>query len=336
MNTSEHTVPAEAGAARAVKGDSEGGTGREVGGAAPSGPARPQPTHPRDRVPRPVKRAVYAALARSGLPAQRARMLPGFLIVGAQRAGTTSMSRTLSAHPAVFHSVLHQEVHYFDNAYHRGLAWYRGHFPLLARARRAAHAVGAEPVAFESSPYYMLHPLAAERINRDLPGVKLLVLLRDPVERSYSGHAHETALGYETESFERALELEEGRLAGEAEKIVANPRYYSYSHQHHAYRLRGQYAEQLISLEKAFGRERIYVVDSGDFFTDPGRVYDGVLEFLGLPHVGYPEFRQRNARLRPAPMPKAVRQALEEHYRAHNERLAEWLGREPSWCRRSP
>jgi hypothetical protein len=260
-------------------------------------------------------------------------MLPSFLIVGAQRAGTTSMSRTLSAHPAVFHPVLHQEVHYFDNAYDRGMAWYRSHFPLRVRARIAARAAGVAPMAFESSPYYMMHPLAAERINRDLPGVKLLVLLRDPVERSYSGHAHETALGFEAEPYPRAIELEASRLAGEAEKIAANPHYYSYSHQHHAYRLRGHYAEQLQNLEKVFGRDRIHVVDSGEFFTDPARIYDGVLDFLGLPHAEYPEFKQRNARPRSAPIPPAVREELEDYFRPHDQRLAEWLGREPSWCR---
>src|ERR1700690_451840 len=104
----------------------------------------------RDRIPRPAKRATYSALVASGLPTYWARMRPGFLIVGAQRAGTTSMSRTLSAHPAVFHPVLHQEVHYFDNAYDRGMAWYRSHFPVTARARVAARAASAAPVAFES------------------------------------------------------------------------------------------------------------------------------------------------------------------------------------------
>lgn len=81
--------------------------------------------------------------------------------------------------------------------------------------------------------------LVAERISRDLPGVKLLVLLRDPVERAYSGHAHEISLGFETEPFERALELEPGRLEGEVERILAGPAYISRSHQHHAYHARG-------------------------------------------------------------------------------------------------
>jgi hypothetical protein len=276
-----------------------------------------------------ARRAGRLSLLLARMPAAGAGMLPGFLIVGGQRCGTTSMTRALSEHPAVF-AALRREVHYFDGAYDRGIAWYRSHFPLRAFARLATWSAGAPPVAFESSPYYMFHPLAAERISRDLPGVKLLVLLRDPVERAYSAHAHETYLGYETESFERALELESSRLEGEAERIVADPAYNSRSHQHHAYRARGEYAGQLERLERIFGRERIHVVDSDAFFADPVPVYDGVLEFLGLPCSFRPVFKRRNSRSR-APMTREVRATLEEHYRPHDERLARWLGHEPGW-----
>jgi len=279
-----------------------------------------------------LKQGARLTLVTARRPTSRARILPGFLIVGAQRCGTTSMSRTLDEHPAVFSAVLHEEVHFFDVSYRRGLSWYRSHFPLLAAARRSARASGVEPVSFESSPYYMFHPLAPERIARDLPRVRLLVLLRDPVERAYSGHAHEVAHGFETEPFEAALELEPARLDGQAERIAADPGYFSYSHQHHSYVARGQYVEQLERLERHFGRDRLHVVDSGDFFTDPEAVYDGVLAFLGLPNRGYPAFKRRNARPR-APMSETVRTALEEHYRPYDERLAAWLGHEPSWRR---
>jgi hypothetical protein len=297
-------------------------------------PARNWPGYVRDpkSLNPALKQAARLSLVAARVPTSRARILPSFLIVGAQRCGTTSMSRTLDEHPAVFSAVLHEEVHFFDVSYRRGLSWYRSHFPLLAAARRAARAAGVEPVSFESSPYYMFHPLAAERIAKDLPGVRLLVLLRDPVERAYSGHAHEVAHGFEAEPFEAALELEPARLAGQDERIAADPDYFSYSHQHHSYVARGQYVEQLERLEQHFGRDRLHVVDSGDFFADPEAVYDGALAFLRLPNRGYPAFKRRNARPR-APMSGKVRTELEEHYRPYDERLAAWLGREPSWRR---
>jgi hypothetical protein len=280
-----------------------------------------------------ARRTAHWGLVTAGRPIYRARMLPGFLIVGAERCGTSSMYEVLSWHPAVFSAILpRKEVHYFDYNYARPLSWYQCHFPLRARAALAARSTGVAPVAFEASPSYMCHPLAPERIARDLPAVKLIVMLRDPVARAYSSHTMRAGWGVETEPFERALELEDSRLAGEAERMAADPSYAGYNWRHFAYRARGQYAEQLEQLGRLVGRDRIHVIDSEEFFTSPGRVYDQVLDFLGLPHVGYPAFDPPRTRSRP-PMSDSVRKALEEHYRSYDERLAAWLGHEPSWRR---
>ncbi len=271
-------------------------------------------------------------LTTAGRPLHGARMLPGFMIAGAERCGTTSLFGILRQHPAVFNGTLpRKEVHFFDNKYGRGLAWYQCHFPLTARARLAARGAGG-PVAFEATANYMFHPLAPKRIDCDLPGVRLIVMVRDPVERAYSAHAHQVGFGYETESFERALELEDARLDGEVDRIIADPSYESFSFDHHTYRARGHYADQLDHLERVFGRDRILVIDSGDFFADPGPCYDSVLDFLHLPQRGRPAFTPRNARAR-SPMPDSLRAALEEHFRPYDERLSAWLGRTPSWRR---
>jgi hypothetical protein len=287
----------------------------------------------RSAAPPAVKRVAQTVSLATGRLTSGARVLPDFLVAGGQRCGTTSMYRALSAHPAALKPVLHKGVHYFDTGYDHGPGWYRAHFPLRVTARQVERRTGISPLAFESAPYYLCHPLAAERIARDLPGVRLIVLVRDPVERAYSAHAHELARGFETEeSFERALDLEESRLAGEAEKIVADPSYNSHSHQHHAYLDRGRYVDYLERLEKLFGRDRLYVVDSHEFFADPEPVYDGVLEFLGLPRRGHPSFERHNARRR-SPMPEALRTRLMDHFEPYDVRLAEWLGRTPSWRR---
>jgi hypothetical protein len=286
----------------------------------------------RSSLPAPLQRAARQVTTRFGQLTAGARMTPSFLIVGAQRCGTTSMYKTLSANPAVLPAVLHKGVHYFDTGYGRGMGWYRGHFPLEATARRVEKRTGVRPITGESSPYYMFHPLAGERIAADLPGVRLLVLLRDPVERAYSAHAHELARGFETEPFERALQLEEERTAGEEERLIGDPAYRSYHHQHNAYTARGRYAEQLARLEKAVGRDRLHVVDSGDLFTDPGPVFDGIMQFLGLPPWRPASFKQHNARPRTT-MPDELRDRLSAYFEPHDERLAAWLGRTPSWRR---
>jgi hypothetical protein len=257
-----------------------------------------------------------------------ARMRPDFLIVGAQRCGTTSMFKTLVQHPDVIRPFLRKGVHYFDKSYARGERWYRGHFPL--RATALLH--GGRAITGESSPYYMFQPLARQRLAADLPGVKLVVLLRDPVVRAYSGHSHEKARGFEDLSFADALAAEPARIAGERERLMAEPGYDSVHWQHHAYVTRGQYIEQLRALEHLVGRERLCVVDSGDFFVDPEPVFDQVREFLGLLPCPDIVFEQHNARQR-SPLPDDLRTKLEEHYAPYDDELARWWGRTPSWRR---
>lgn len=289
----------------------------------------------RSAVPPSLKRVAHAGSRTFGQLTAGHRMTPSFLITGGQRCGTTSMHRALAQHPAIFKAVLHKGVHYFDTDYHRGMAWYRGHFPLQRTARAVAEREGIEPITFESSPYYMYHPLAVQRIAADLPDVKIISLVRDPVERAYSQHAHEIARDFETEKdFARALALEPERLAGQDERLAREPDYYSHSHQHHAYRARGQYVDYLERMESVFGRDRIHVVDSESFFTQPEPAYAAVLDFLGLPLRGNPVFEQHNARPRSAPMLEATRRELVEHFRPYDDRLVAWLGHEPSWRRK--
>lgn len=283
-------------------------------------------------VPDSVQHAARAASRTFGRWTAGRRMLPTFLISGAQRCGTTSMYKTLTAHPQVLPAVLHKGVHYFDTNYTRGLDWYRGHFPTDLAARRAGGPAGLRVITGESSPYYMFHPMSGRRIADDLPDARMIILLRDPVERAYSAFTHESARGFETETFERALELEESRLEGEEERLIADPSYVSHDHQHHAYVGRGMYVDQLERLEKEIGRDRLLAIDSGDLFVDPLPVFERVCDFLGLEPWQPDSFDQHNARPRSG-MADDVRRHLSRRFEDADERLGVWLGRTPSWRR---
>lgn len=258
------------------------------------------------------------------------RTRPDFLIVGAQRCGTTSMFKTLAQHPDVARPLLRKGIHYFDMHYANGPRWYRGHFPLRATVARGSE--GRRRITGESSPYYMFHPLARQRLAADLPGVKVVVMLRDPVVRAYSAHSHEVARGFETLGFEEALAAEPGRLEGERERLMAEPGHVSEHWQHHAYLTRGQYIEQIRALEDLLGRDRMCVVDSEDFFTNPEPVFADVVDFLGLDKVDSIEFERHNSRAR-SPLDDALRTRLEDHFEPYDAALAEWWGRTPSWRR---
>jgi len=260
------------------------------------------------------------------------RMTPSFMLAGAQRCGTTSLYRALMEHPAILPPVYHKGVNYFDVNYTRDWSWYQGHFPVRSTAGLKTRRSGEQPMTFDASGYYMYHPHAAERIGRHLPDVKIIVMLRDPVERAYSAYRHEYARGFETESFERALELEDERVEPELEKMLADPTYYSASHRHHSYRRRGQYAEQLQRLIDALGREQLLIVDSHDFFTRPEEEYRRITDFLGLRPFAPRRFERWNAR----PGSSISEQAaafLSSAFKEHDARLETMAGRPLSWHR---
>jgi hypothetical protein len=283
--------------------------------------------------PKPLRHVGSHAVRRMGAVTASLRLRPAFLMIGAQRCGTTSLFRAITAHPQVVHASFHKGVNYFDLNYYRGPDWYRGHFPVAEIARRRTAGSGyGDPVVFEASGYYLYHPFAMERIARDLPDVKLVVMLRDPVERAFSAYKHEYARSFEWEPFEQALKLEDDRLLGEIDRMRADLRYESFPHRHHSYRHRGHYAEQLDRVFAHFPRSQLHVIASETFFADPAAEYQHLLEFLGLRPFEPPDFGRHNAR--PGALMEAeTRSELEQYYQPHNERLADLLGRSPQWVR---
>ncbi len=285
----------------------------------------------RSTLPLPLKTAGRALSVQVGSVTASRRQLPSFILVGAQRAGTTSLFRALMSHPLIYSANFHKGVNYFDVNYGRAFSWYQGHFPTAASLRRRSLETSGEPITFEASGYYMFHPCAAERLARHLPEVKILAMLRDPVERAYSAHKHELARGYETEQFERALELEDERLEGQTERMVADPDYQSFSHRHHAYLRRGHYAEQLDRIGEFFAKDQIHVIESEAFFERPETTYGGLLDFLELPPILPDRFDRWNARPS-SPMPESTRTRLREHFEPHDRALTALLGRDPAWA----
>ncbi len=280
------------------------------------------------RVPEPVADAAKAAFVGARMVNAGSRPLPDFLIIGAQRCGTTSLYRYLEKHPQVIGAAPSKGVHYFDVHHERSLRWYRAHFPTRRRRGRA----GGRAVTGEASPYYVFHPPGPDRVRAAVPNVRLILMLRDPVIRAFSQYQQEYARGFEdAETFERALELEPGRLAGERERMLADPGYDSHAMQHYAYVARGEYATQLEAWRARFDPDRLLVVQAEEFFTDPETAYRGVLDFLGLPVPARPpSFKAHNARPAGGMAPE-TRMRLAEHFVEPNRRLEELLGRRLGW-----
>jgi sulfotransferase family protein len=287
----------------------------------------------RKAVPLPLQRLGRRAYVRAGALTASLRVEPDFVMVGASRCGTTSLFRSLMDHPSVVRPSFHKGVNYFDLNHYRGPAWYLGHFPTRAAAQLKVGR-GVAPVTFEASGYYIFHPLAIERMAAELPRTRLVVMLRDPVERAYSAYQHEFSRGFETEPFERALDLEEERLAGEVERIRHDPTYESTAHRHHAYLRRGEYAGQLATVFAHFPRGQVHVMDSEAFFARPEDEFAALADFLGLPSSDRITFKRYNAEPRKG-MSVRLQDRLERHYAPHNEQLIDLLGRTPAWLSRT-
>jgi hypothetical protein len=263
-------------------------------------------------------------------PTAGLRLLPDYLIIGAQRAGTTSLHRYLVQHPGVRTMLRTKGVHFFDTNYGRGLAWYASRFPTRLYAWTVARRHGVTLRTGEASPYYLFHPHVPARVAEHLPRVKLIALLRDPVQRAYSHYQHEVARGFETLSFEEAIEAEPARLTGETKRLAAEPLYNSFAHQHHSYLARGRYHEQLAAWRARFPDEQLLVLSSERFFREPDATFRRVLEFLELPAFTPDAYERHNAHDY-RQMGAGVRQRLVEHFREPNRRLYESLGEDLGW-----
>jgi hypothetical protein len=267
------------------------------------------------------------------------RALPNFLIIGAMRSGTTSLTRYLRSNPQVF-MAQPKELHYFDFEFDRGVDWYRRHFDESGGVR----AVG------EATPNYLYLAEAMPRLAALVPDARLVAILRNPVDRAYSHYWHNRSVGREELSFEDALTAEAERIRSDD----PHPRaYWSYVD-------RGRYVHQLRRIEDLYPRDSLQVLLFEDLLSEPERTYRSMCRFIGAdpdhrpPELGeavngFVTFRSRTLRSLTQHMPKSARRAvgrlnarsesyppmsaaarerLAEGFRADNAALAGWLGRD--------
>jgi Sulfotransferase domain len=269
-------------------------------------------------LPEPARKALRGGYRAYGRATAGLRPLPDFLILGAQKAGTTALYAYLRWHPEITGPSF-KEVSFFDRHYAHGERWYRAHMP----ARR-------QSLVGEASPSYLFHPLAPERVAGMLPDARLIALLRNPVDRAFSHYQHEVALGREPLSFEDAIDSEEERMRGEVERMLREPSYFSHDWWNYTYVARGRYAEQLERWFARFPRERLLVLFTEELAADTAGTYRRVLDFLGAgAHdlESYPRIFEREYEQ----MPPATRARLERLFEEPNRQLGAVLNRELPW-----
>ena len=256
------------------------------------------------------------------------RSLPDFIIIGAQKSGTTSLYDLISKHPGVI-PTRHKELHYFSSTkYEWGTRWYRLNFPTKLEKRILEKKLNYRIITGEATPNYILHPNTKKRIKNLIPKTKIIVILRNPADRAYSHYNHNVERKLENLSFEEAIR--EKRFEGKEDKIYDDRFFEASNYMMYSYLLRGRYAEQLEAWFKIFEKDQILVVDFEEFIKIPNKVLNEIFEFLELPRYEQKNISKLNIGEYHSMDPQ-TRKFLIEYYKPDKEKLYKLLNRKFDW-----
>jgi hypothetical protein len=232
--------------------------------------------------------------------------LPDFVIIGVQKGGTSFLYYLLTCHPLV-EPAARKELHFFDDPqrFDNGVGWYRRCFP------QSSWKDGRRSITGEASPSYLFDPPVPKRMAGVVPQARLIILLRNPIDRAYSHYQMQVKRGQEPNTFEEAIEQ-----------------------QHSSYLSRGIYVDQLLRWFEYFSKEQMLILKSEDFFERPVETLKVVLNFLELPDW-QPEAselqQRRHAGTYRQKMDPSTRRRLEAYFEPYNNRLYECLGVDFGW-----
>jgi hypothetical protein len=256
------------------------------------------------------------------------RKLPGVIVIGTQKGGTSSMSRYLMQHPQFF-SAINKEVHFFDYRYDKGLAWYQAMFPL-------ARSLPPGAITGEATPFYMFHPLVPARVAECLPDAKFIVLLRNPVDRALSHYYHAVRRGRETRPIEQAFDEEAALIAGEKARLQRGEIFKPEKYRRFSYTERGLYAEQLERWFVHFPREQFFIRTSESFYAGGNDFMHEVFQFMGIDgSFQVPNLTPSNVGI-PRGEDAPMRDRLADYFAQPNRRLEELLGVSYGWSGQTP
>ncbi len=250
---------------------------------------------------------------------------PSFLILGAQKAGTTSLHRILRAHSQI-EAGRKKEIGFFDNDH-----WYTGRFfyPYSLRFPARNHE-NRDRLFFDATPEYLYHPKAAERINAFNPQMKLIVILREPASRALSAwtmyHHH---FGKDVNPHWQ----DPRPFAQCINESIARVDRTDIANDHRGYIARGLYRRQLASYFKVFAREQILILENQELLKQHDQTTKKVLDFLELPSESLPSSLAHQGMVKPKPAEIEELTALRQFFRPHNEELFEMLGHDYGWNR---
>ena len=241
---------------------------------------------------------------------------PDFIIAGASKCGTSSIYYYLSRHPQVLLSHT-KEIDFFVSNYQHGIDWYLAHFPSLTD--RPDFLTG------EATPNYLRFPQVAEKIKATFPKTKIIILLRNPIDRAISWHYHKLNTGLTSKDLATAIAMEIERLANTSEAEITNTGFHNPDNI-----MSSLYIYKIKPWIELLGREQFLILKSEDFYLDPLQTMSQVFHFLDLPNCPLKNYPKVNAgsynRVDPS-----LRATLAEYFAPYNQQLEEYLGMKFDW-----
>jgi tetratricopeptide (TPR) repeat protein len=257
----------------------------------------------------------YPDLAELDWPTQK-KSGPDFIIAGAAKCGTSSIYHYLSRHPQVLLSHK-KELDFYWQHFKRGVDWYLAHFPTITD--RPDWLTG------EATPNYLRFPQVAQRIKDTFPQTKIIILLRNPVDRAISWHYHKLNTGLTKLDLATAIATEIDRLATVPEAEITNTGYYDPDNI-----MSSLYIYKVKPWIEILGREQFLFLKSEDFYLKPRENMEQVFKFLALPSCPQDHYPKVNAGSYQDVDPN-IRKTLVEYFAPYNQQLEKYLGIEFGW-----
>jgi hypothetical protein len=288
-------------------------------------------------VPTDAKRRIISGLQHYTALTGNLRMSPDFVIIGARKAGTTSLYNYLVEHPSVLPALM-KEIHFFTSNYEKGERWYRGNFPMRLEQWLFEKTRKYPIITGEATPNYYYDPQTPARLRAMFPDAKLIFIMRDPISRAFSDYNHDVRHGRFRPSenpFENVVEKEIEFLTGRGNDLFKQPNAFKLVNTNCRHLARGLYAKHLRLWLDVYSREQILLLRGEDLYKAPQEMFGRVLDFLEVPSFDLKAYQAHNSNTY-RPMSSEVRERLTEFFAPYNQELYDILGEDYGWgARRS-
>lgn len=242
---------------------------------------------------------------------------PDFFIIGGMRCGSTSLHHYISHHPQII-TPLKKEIHFFGENYVNGIDWYLSHFPPIPEEKGI--------LTGEASPCFAEYGIW-NRVFQWFPNLKLIVILRNPVERAYSHYNHTISWHSEYHEFEAAVAAD---LEENSQKELLQQGDNTYLKVKSDYLRLSLYVYWMKEWLQLFPKEQVLVLRSEDLYNEPALVTQQVFDFLELPLCNISSFTHTNKGDYNV-LDSSLRQRLSDYFKPHNQKLENFLDMKFDW-----